>query len=147
MRTLYISYSHYHPEADSFSFMPRWLCSIIAVIHPFRLYVQSYQLYTLGHQRLVHIDGSMHQFRFHSNYWLHGSCIRVAILFIYYPALPVIKVPSVVISYWLGFSARWYYRYHPHPTSWQMMLGMAIGFLLPYIAGIFTSVPILFRFH
>jgi uncharacterized membrane protein YfcA len=77
-----------------------------------------------------------HQFRFHR--LLAAWLCSVVISFVYYPALPVLGA-SVLISFFMGFSAQWYYRYH-RIYFWQMVLGMAIGFLLPYIAGIFHIV-------
>lgn len=136
MRTLYIT------------LICIFLMAIIVPLHASLAVSPSSPLYThfaymFGHANFIHwgINGWCilmvhHQFRFHR--LLAAWLCSVLLSFIYYPALPVLGA-SVLISFFMGFSAHWYYRYH-RIYFWQMVLGMAIGFLLPYIAGIFHVV-------
>jgi hypothetical protein len=59
----------------------------------------------------------------------------VGLSFLYYPSLPVLGA-SVIISFFMGFTAPWLYR-RKRLAFWQMLILLVIGCLLPHIAGIY----------
>lgn len=133
MRTLYIT-------LVSCIFM---LCIVplhryLAVSASSPLYVHF--IYMFGHANFIHWAVNAwcllmvhHQFRIHRLLasWL-GS---VALSFVYYPSLPVLGA-SVVISFFMGFTAPWLYRCK-RLAFWQMIALLFVGCLLPHIAGVY----------
>lgn len=97
-------------------------------------------VYMFGHANFIHfgINGWCilmvhHQFRFHR--LLAAWLCSVLLSFIYYPELPVLGA-SVLISFFMGFTAPWLYR-RKRLVFCQMLLLLLIGCLLPHIAGIY----------
>lgn len=97
-------------------------------------------VYMFGHANFIHfgINGwcilMVHrQFSFHR--LLAAWLCSVLLSFIYYPALPVLGA-SVLISFFMGFTAPWLYR-RKRLAFCQMLLLLVIGCLLPHIAGIY----------
>lgn len=112
--------------------------SLLAVSPTSPLY--THFIYMFGHANLMHwaINAwcllMLHRlFRLHRLLasWL-GS---VALSFIYYPSLPVLGV-SVIISFFMGFTAPWIYH-RKRLAFFQMLILLVIGCLLPHIAGIY----------
>lgn len=66
----------------------------------------------------------------------------VLLSFAYYPTLPVLG-SSVIISFFMGVQAPWLYKCK-RLAFWQMLTLLAIGFMLPNIAGLYHA--ILFAF-
>lgn len=121
--------------------------SLLAVSPTSPLY--SHFVYMFGHANLMHwaINAwcllMVHRlFRLHRLLasWL-GS---VALSFIYYPSLPVLGV-SVIISFFIGFSSPWLYRFK-RLEFWQMIILLCIGCLMPHIAGIYHLILFLLGF-
>ena len=102
--------------------------------------IYSHFVYMFGHANFIHWAVNAwcllmvhRQFRFHRLVaaWL----CSVLLSFIYYPALPVLGA-SVLISFFMGFTAPWLYR-RKRLAFCQMLLLLVIGCLLPHIAGIY----------
>ena len=100
--------------------------------------IYSHFVYMFGHANFIHWAVNAwcllmvhHQFRPHRVVasWLAS----VALSFLYYPSLPVLGA-SVIISFFMGFTAPWLYR-RKRLAFWQMLLLLVIGCLLPHIAG------------
>ena len=139
-----IYYTSHHPP-DGFHHSASCLAgcvSIIAIIHPFRIYVRSCQLYTLGYQRLVHIDvsssvplpsptGCMALLRGDFVRILSGiTCIGCIRIDFFLHGILSAMVLSVSPNLLLANDARYGYRFPPPLHSWY----------LPHSS-------ILFRFH
>lgn len=102
--------------------------------------IYSHFVYMFGHANFIHWAVNAwcllmvhRQFSFHRLVaaWL----CSVLLSFIYYPALPVLGA-SVLISFFMGFTAPWLYR-RKRLAFCQMLLLLVIGCLLPHIAGIY----------
>nr|WP_295278074.1 hypothetical protein [uncultured Prevotella sp.] len=106
-------------------------------------------VYMFGHAGFIHwavnswcILMLHHQFKPHRVIasWL-GS---VVLSFLYYPSLPVLGA-SVIISFFMGITSPWLYRYK-RLAFWQMVVLLAIGCVLPHIAGTYHLVLFAFGF-
>lgn len=100
----------------------------------------SHFVYMFGHANFIHYAVNAwcllmvhRQFRFHRV--LASWLASVALSFLYYPSLPVLGA-SVIISFFMGFTAPWLYR-RKRLAFCQMFLLLVIGCLLPHIAGIY----------
>lgn len=100
----------------------------------------SHFVYMFGHANFIHWAVNSwcllmvhRQFSFHR--LLAAWLCSVLLSFIYYPALPVLGA-SVLISFFMGFTAPWLYR-RKRLAFCQMLLLLLIGCLLPHIAGIY----------
>ncbi len=127
------------------------VCALMAFIiplHPFLAVSPSSPLYVhfiymFGHANFIHWAVNSwcllmvhHQFRIHR---LLASWLGSAVLsFVYYPSLPVLGA-SVIISFFMGFTAPWLYR-SKRLAFWQMLSLLCVGCLLPHIAGIYHIV-------
>ena len=96
--------------------------------------------YMFGHANFIHWAVNAwcllmvhRQFSFHR--LLASWLASVALSFLYYPSLPVLGA-SVIISFFMGFTAPWLYR-RKRLVFCQMLLLLVIGCLLPHIAGIY----------
>ena len=102
--------------------------------------IYSHFVYMFGHANFIHWAVNAwcllmvhRQFCFHR--LLAAWLCSVLLSFIYYPALPVLGA-SVLISFFMGFTAPWLYR-RKRLAFCQMLLLLVIGCLLPHIAGIY----------
>lgn len=102
--------------------------------------IYSHFVYMFGHANFIHWAVNAwcllmvhRQFSFHR--LLASWLCSVLLSFIYYPALPVLGA-SVLISFFMGFTAPWLYR-RKRLAFCQMLLLLLIGCLLPHIAGIY----------
>ena len=100
----------------------------------------SHFVYMFGHANFIHYSVNAwcllmvhRQFRFLR--LLASWLASVALSFLYYPSLPVLGA-SVIISFFMGFTAPWLYR-RKRLAFCQMLLLLLIGCLLPHIAGIY----------
>ena len=100
----------------------------------------SHFVYMFGHANFIHWAVNAwcllmvhRQFSFHR--LLASWLASVALSFLYYPSLPVLGA-SVIISFFMGFTAPWFYR-RKRLAFCQMFLLLVIGCLLPHIAGIY----------
>lgn len=100
----------------------------------------SHFVYMFGHANFIHYAVNAwcllmvhRQFRFHR--LLASWLASVALSFLYYPSLPVLGA-SVIISFFMGFTAPWLYH-RKRLAFFQMLLLLLIGCLLPHIAGIY----------
>ena len=96
--------------------------------------------YMFGHANFIHWAVNAwcllmvhRQFSFHR--LLASWLASVALSFLYYPSLPVLGA-SVIISFFMGFTAPWLYC-RKRLAFCQMLLLLVIGCLLPHIAGIY----------
>lgn len=97
-------------------------------------------VYMFGHANLLHWGvNSWCVLMFHRLFKPHRVIVAwvcsVALSFIYYPSLPVLGA-SVIVSFFMGFTTPWLYRYK-RLDFWQMVILIAIGCFLPNIAGIY----------
>lgn len=105
--------------------------------------LNSHFVYMFGHANYLHWAVNSwcllmvhRQFRIHR---LLASWIgSVGLSFIYYPSLPVLGA-SVIISFFMGFTAPWLYRCK-RLAFYQMMILMLIGCIMPQIAGFYHLV-------
>ena len=102
--------------------------------------IYSHFVYMFGHANFIHWAVNAwcllmvhRQFSFHR--LLASWLASVALSFLYYPSLPVLGA-SVIISFFMGFTAAWLYR-RKRLAFCQMLLLLLIGCLLPHIAGIY----------
>lgn len=102
--------------------------------------IYSHFVYMFGHANFIHWAVNAwcllmvhRQFSFHR--LLASWLASVALSFLYYPSLPVLGA-SVIISFFMGFTAPWLYR-RQRLAFCQMLLLLLIGCLLPHIAGIY----------
>lgn len=102
--------------------------------------IYSHFVYMFGHANFIHWSVNAwcllmvhRQFRFHR--LLASWLASVALSFLYYPSLPVLGA-SVIISFFMGFTAPWFYH-RKRLAFYQMLLLLLIGCLLPHIAGIY----------
>lgn len=102
--------------------------------------IYSHFVYMFGHANFIHWAVNAwcllmvhRQFSFHR--LLASWLASVALSFLYYPSLPVLGA-SVIISFFMGFTAPWLYR-RKRLAFCQMLLLLFIGCLLPHIAGIY----------
>ena len=102
--------------------------------------IYSHFVYMFGHANFIHWSANSwcllmvhRQFSFHR--LLASWLASVALSFLYYPSLPVLGA-SVIISFFMGFTAPWLYR-RKRLAFCQMLLLLLIGCLLPHIAGIY----------
>lgn len=102
--------------------------------------IYSHFVYMFGHANFIHWAVNAwcllmvhRQFSFHR--LLASWLASVALSFLYYPSLPVLGA-SVIISFFMGFTAPWFYR-RKRLAFCQMLLLLLIGCLLPHIAGIY----------
>ena len=102
--------------------------------------IYSHFVYMFGHANFIHWAVNAwcllmvhRQFSFHR--LLASWLASVALSFLYYPSLPVLGA-SVIISFFMGFTAPWLYR-RKRLAFCQMLLLLVIGCLLPHIAGIY----------
>lgn len=102
--------------------------------------IYSHFVYMFGHANFIHWAVNAwcllmvhRQFSFHR--LLASWLASVALSFLYYPSLPVLGA-SVIISFFMGFTAPWLYR-RKRLAFCQMFLLLFIGCLLPHIAGIY----------
>lgn len=102
--------------------------------------IYSHFVYMFGHANFIHWAVNAwcllmvhRKFRFHR--LLASWLASVALSFLYYPSLPVLGA-SVIISFFMGFTAPWLYR-RKRLAFCQMLLLLVIGCLLPHIAGIY----------
>ena len=96
--------------------------------------------YMLGHANLLHwAVNSWCILMLHHLYKPHRVIAAwlgsVLLSFFYYPALPVLG-SSVVISFFMGFNSPFLFK-HNRIAFWQMAVLLAVGCLLPYIAGLY----------
>lgn len=101
--------------------------------------IYSHFVYMFGHANFIHWAVNAwcllmvhRQFSFHR--LLASWLSSVALSFLYYPSLPVLGA-SVIISFFMGFTAPWLYR--RKRLAFCQMLLLVIGCLLPHIAGIY----------
>lgn len=99
----------------------------------------SHFVYMFGHANFIHWALNSwcllmvhQQFRFHRV--LASWLASVGLSFFYCPSLPVLGA-SVIISFFMGFTAPWLYR-RKRLYFWQMLAFLVLGCLLPHIAGI-----------
>lgn len=97
-------------------------------------------VYMFGHANFIHWAVNawcllmLHrQFRPHR--LLASWLASAALSFIYYPSLPVLGI-SVIISFFIGSTAPWLYRFK-RLAFWQMIILLFLGCLLPHIAGVY----------
>jgi hypothetical protein len=97
-------------------------------------------VYMFGHANFIHWAVNawcllmLHrQFRPHR--LLASWLASAALSFIYYPSLPVLGI-SVIISFFMGSTAPWLYRFK-RLAFWQMIILLFLGCLLPHIAGVY----------
>lgn len=97
-------------------------------------------IYMFGHANFIHWAVNawcllmLHrQFRLHR--LLASWLASAALSFIYYPSLPVLGI-SVIISFFMGSTAPWLYRFK-RLAFWQMIILLFLGCLLPHIAGVY----------
>ena len=102
--------------------------------------IYSHFVYMFGHANFIHWAVNAwcllmvhRQFSFHR--LLASWLASVALSFLYYPSLPVLGA-SVIISFFMGFTAPWLYC-RKRLAFCQMLLLLLIGCLLPHIAGIY----------
>lgn len=102
--------------------------------------IYSHFVYMFGHANFIHWAVNAwcllmvhRQFSFHR--LLTSWLASVALSFLYYPSLQVLGA-SVIISFFMGFTAPWLYR-RKRLSFCQMLLLLVIGCLLPHIAGIY----------
>ena len=102
--------------------------------------IYSHFVYMFGHANFIHWAVNAwcllmvhRQFSFHR--LLASWLASVALSFLYYPSLPVLGA-SVIISFFMGFTAPWLYR-RKRLAFFQMLILLVIGCLLPHIAGIY----------
>lgn len=102
--------------------------------------IYSHFVYMFGHANFIHFAVNAwcllmvhRQFSFHR--LLASWLASVSLSFLYYPSLPVLGA-SVIISFFMGFTAPWLYR-RKRLAFFQMLLLLVIGCLLPHIAGIY----------
>lgn len=100
----------------------------------------SHFIYMFGHANFIHYAVNAwcllmvhRQFSFHR--LLASWLASVALSFLYYPSLPVLGA-SVIISFFMGFTAPWIYH-RKRLAFFQMLILLVIGCLLPHIAGIY----------
>lgn len=105
--------------------------------------IYTHFVYMFGHAGFVHwavnswcIIMLHHQFRAFRILLAWG--VSVILSFIYYPSLPVLGA-SVIISFFMGLTAPWLYRYK-RIAFCQMLIILLVGCFLPHIAGIFHLV-------
>lgn len=94
--------------------------------------------YMFGHANFIHwAVNAWCLLMVHRQFYLHrllaSWLASVALSFLYYPSLPVLG-SSVIISFFMGFTAPWLYRCK-RLAFWQMLILLGIGCLLPHIAG------------
>ena len=112
--------------------------TILAVSPASPLY--THFVYMFGHANFIHWAVNawcllmLHrQFRPHR--LLASWLASAALSFIYYPSLPVLGI-SVIISFFMGSTAPWLYRFK-RLAFWQMIILLFLGCLLPHIAGVY----------
>lgn len=100
--------------------------------------IYSHFIYMFGHAGFIHwVVNAWCLLMVHRQFLPHrvlASYIASVVLsFLYYPSLPVLGA-SVIISFFMGFTAPWLYR-RKRLAFYQMIILLGIGCLLPHIAG------------
>jgi len=100
-------------------------------------------VYMFGHASLLHwLVNAWALFVLHNLYtvsrWIVAYLCAVVLSFVYYPSLPVLGA-SVFVSFFSGFMIFWLWHKH-RLVFWQLLLLIAIGFLIPHIAAMYHLV-------